>query len=191
MCQHWSFTRSGSGVLHDHFPQGVGGLPRLHERLGLPVRHTLGGHTDALLLTLPVGQETDHEEDRHQHHWPRDQPHQLQGPKGQTLLHRVYKVTTMSYYFTFKCMLTRLSGLNNFTLFHILHQYHSMMQHKADSYQYRIIIQIIVLLFSYFDIKSIIFIVAMKRCSMKLLCAGRCFVYVLGQGIEGLICLKV
>lgn len=129
------FTRSGSGVFHDHLPQGVGGLPRLHEGLGLPVRHTLGSHTDALLLTLPVGQETDHEKDWHQHHWPRDQPHQLQGPKGQTLLHRVYKVTTMSYYFTFKCILTRSSALINFTLCFIQRQYHSMMQQKVNSCQ--------------------------------------------------------
>lgn len=143
-----SFTRSRSGVLHDHLTQGVGGLPGLHEGLGLPVRHTLRGHTNALLLTLPVGQETDHEEDGHQHHRPRDQPHQFQGPKGQTLLYRVYKVTTMSQY----CMLTRSNGLNNFRLFHILHQYHSMLQRKVNSYQYRIIIQIIVLLFSYFNI---------------------------------------
>lgn len=129
------FTRSGSRVFHDHLPQGVGGLPRLHEGLGLPVRHTLGSHTDALLLTLPVGQETDHEEDWHQHHWSRDQPHQLQGPKGQTLLHRVYKVTTMSYYFTFKCILTRSRALINFTLCFIQRQYHSMMQQKVNSCQ--------------------------------------------------------
>lgn len=144
------FTRSGSRVFHDHLPQGVGGLPRLHEGLGLPVRHTLGSHTDALLLTLPVGQETDHEEDWHQHHWPRDQPHQLQGPKGQTLLHRVYKVTTMSYYFTFKCILYKVKCSNQLyiMLYPTSISLNDATKGEFLSTKYIIIIQIIVLLFS-------------------------------------------